>query len=99
MSSRGAARGGQQSAEAIFLGRQLRLQTWAQCATACPQGERALTSLETFLQKRLRLQVNREKSAVDRPWKRSFLGYTVTIEREARLKVAPQSAKRLKDGL
>ena len=62
-------------------------------------GERVLTSLENFLQKRLRLQVNREKSAVDRPWKRSFLGYTVTTECEARLKVAPKSAKRLKDGL
>ena len=37
-----------------------------------------LASLERFLAKRLRLRVNRDKSAVDRPWKRKFLGYTVT---------------------
>ena len=30
-------------------------------------GERVLTSVERFLRKRLRLTVNREKSAVDRP--------------------------------
>ena len=30
------------------------------------------------LQDRLRLKVNREKSAVDRPWNRKFLGYTFT---------------------
>lgn len=45
-------------------------------------GERVLDSLERFLQKRLRLQVNRDKSAVDRPWKRSFLGYTVTVHKK-----------------
>lgn len=62
-------------------------------------GERVLSSLEHFLAKRLRLQVNREKSAVDRPWKRSFLGYTVTTHRQSKLKVAPKSVKRLRDGL
>jgi RNA-directed DNA polymerase len=46
-------------------------------------GERVMTSLEGFLEKRLRLKVNREKSAVDRPWKRKFLGYTVHHEPEA----------------
>ena len=62
-------------------------------------GERVLDSLERFLQKRLRLQVNRDKSAVDRPWKRSFLGYTVTVHKKPRLKVAPKSVKRLREGL
>jgi retron-type reverse transcriptase len=41
-------------------------------------GERVMASLERFLEKRLRLKVNREKSAVARPWKRKFLGYSVT---------------------
>jgi len=59
-------------------------------------GERVMASLERFLRKRLRLQVNRSKSAVDRPWKRKFLGYTVTSERKARLRVSPESVKRLK---
>ena len=37
-------------------------------------GERVLESIESFLWKQLRLKVNRDKSAVDRPWKRKFLG-------------------------
>ena len=41
-------------------------------------GERVMASLTRFLAERLRLKVNRDKSAVDRPWKRKFLGYTVT---------------------
>jgi RNA-directed DNA polymerase len=59
-------------------------------------GERVLASLERFLAKRLRLRINRDKSAVARPWERSFLGYSVTVHREPKLRVAPQSVKRLK---
>jgi len=55
-----------------------------------------LASLERFLRKRLRLRINRDKSAVARPWQRQFLGYSVTIHRKPRLKVAPKSVKRLK---
>jgi RNA-directed DNA polymerase len=62
-------------------------------------GERVLTSLEGFLTKCLRLQVNREKSAVARPWQRKFLGYTVTMHRNPKLRVAPQSVTRLKTRL
>ena len=62
-------------------------------------GERVMTSLEAFLRKRLRLTVNRDKSAVARPWERKFLGYTVTRNRPVKLKVAPESAKRLKTKL
>ena len=56
-------------------------------------GERVMTLLESFLSKRLRLPINREKSAVARPRARKFLGYTVTTSRK--LKVAPQSLRRL----
>jgi group II intron reverse transcriptase/maturase len=59
-------------------------------------GERVLVSLERFLDERLRLRINRSKSAVDRPWKRSFLGYTVTWHRKPKLKPAPESVRRLK---
>lgn len=62
-------------------------------------GKRVKRSLETFLRKRLRLRINQEKSAVDRPWKRSFLGYSMTHDREPRLKVAPTSESRLRDSL
>ena len=62
-------------------------------------GQRVLTSIERFLKDRLRLTVNREKSAVDRPWNRKFLGYTVTTHFQPKLKVAPQAVKRLKTRL
>ena len=58
-----------------------------------------MESLEKFLWERLRLKVNRDKSAVARPWRRKFLGYSVTVHRTPRLKVAPESVKRLKEKL
>jgi len=57
---------------------------------------RVMTSLERFLWKRLRLRINGEKSLVDRPWKRQFLGYTVTHHLKPKLKVSPKAVKRLK---
>jgi len=62
-------------------------------------GERVMASLERFLRERLRLKVNRDKSAVARPWERKFLGYTVSWHKRPRLKVAPQSVKRLREKL
>ena len=59
-------------------------------------GERVMASLERFLAKRLRVKVNREKSAVDRPWKRKFLGYRTTTNKKPKLKPDPKSVKRLK---
>ena len=62
-------------------------------------GQRVLDSLEKFLNGRLRLQVNRHKSAVDRPWKRTFLGYSMTWHKCPRLRVSPSSVQRLRTGL
>lgn len=59
-------------------------------------GERVMESVARFLTKRLRLKVNRDKSAVDRPWNRKFLGYTMTPHFRTKLKVSPQSVKRAK---
>ena len=59
-------------------------------------GERVMKSLTRYLEDRLKLRVNVEKSAVDRPWNRKFLGYTMTWHKKPRIKVAPESVKRLK---
>jgi RNA-directed DNA polymerase len=62
-------------------------------------GKRVLDSITEWLEKKLKLKVNREKSGVDRPWKRKFLGYSMTSEREPRLKISPKSIERLKASL
>jgi RNA-directed DNA polymerase len=58
-------------------------------------GERLLTGMTTFLAKRLKLKVNDAKSACARPWTRKFLGYSLTVHRQARLRIARESLKRL----
>jgi RNA-directed DNA polymerase len=62
-------------------------------------GERVMASLERFLEQRLRLKVNREKSAVARPWERKFLGYGISAHEEPRLKVGEGSIARFKANL
>ena len=62
-------------------------------------GERVMKSITSFLEQRLRLKVNAEKSAVARPWERKFLGYSLTWHRQARLKVAASAVQRLKEKL
>jgi RNA-directed DNA polymerase len=59
-------------------------------------GERVMASLESFLSKRLRLKINREKSAVARPQERKFLGYSFSHRQTRELTVSPQSTQRLK---
>lgn len=60
-------------------------------------GEHLLADISQFLSKELKLQVNEQKSAVSRPWKRKFLGYSFTWHKQSRVKIAPQSVARLKD--
>lgn len=62
-------------------------------------GERVKAAVTEFLRETLRLKVNEQKSAVARPWKRRYLGYTVTMEKDARLRASERSIKRLKDKL
>lgn len=57
-------------------------------------GERVLQSVTAWLDQKLRLKVNQVKSAVDRPWKRKFLGFTFTTRRKRR--IAPQSKAKFK---
>jgi RNA-directed DNA polymerase len=62
-------------------------------------GERVLSSVTRFLERKLKLTVNRNKSAVARPWERKFLGYSMTHEMKPRLKIAPESMKRIRGKL
>lgn len=59
-------------------------------------GERIMASVTRFVSDTLRLTVNPLKSAVDRPAKRKFLGFTVS-RNGARLKVADKAIDKLKD--
>jgi len=59
-------------------------------------GQRVLDSVTRLVERRLRLKVNREKSAVDRPWNRTFLGYSVTMHHKTRLKIAAESVQRFR---
>ncbi len=62
-------------------------------------GERVLSSVRLFLEKKLKLRVNAEKSAVAHPWDRKFLGYSMTEHPYPKLRAAPQSVERLKQKL
>lgn len=62
-------------------------------------GERVMASISQYLSERLRLTVNPSKSSVERPWKRSFLSYSMTWHRKPRLTVARKAVDRLKANL
>src|SRR5262244_2735170 len=59
-------------------------------------GERVMESIERFLAKRLRLKVNKAKSAVAKPSVRKFLGLSFTGGREPWRRIAPQALARFK---
>jgi RNA-directed DNA polymerase len=59
-------------------------------------GERVMAGIEQFLAKRLRLKVNKAKSAVAKPSVRKFLGFSFTGGRKPRRRIAPQAIDRLK---
>lgn len=60
-------------------------------------GERVMRSISKFITEKLKLKVNEEKSAVDIPSKRKFLGYSFTNEGKPRLRIAPKSLKQFKE--
>ncbi|HJS99134.1 MAG TPA: group II intron reverse transcriptase/maturase [Terriglobales bacterium] len=60
-------------------------------------GERVMAAITEFLEKKLKLQVNADKSAVARPWQRKFLGYSMTWHKKPKLKIAEPSRKRFAD--
>jgi len=60
-------------------------------------GERVMASVTRFLADTLKLTVNAAKSAVAHPWKRKFLGYSLTWHKAPRLRIAPASYQRLEN--
>lgn len=63
-------------------------------------GERVMSSVTKFIEKRLKLKVNRDKSAVDYANRRKFLGFSFyRTKGEYRIRVDAKSIKRLKDKL
>ncbi|WP_228556924.1 group II intron reverse transcriptase/maturase [Myxococcus faecalis] len=60
-------------------------------------GQRVLQTLRE-LYARLRLRINEEKSAVDRPWNRKFLGYSFWVApgRQVKRRVAPKALEAMK---
>jgi group II intron reverse transcriptase/maturase len=62
-------------------------------------GERVMASVREFLTERLKLRVNEAKSALERPWKRKFLGFSFLAGKEAKIRLAPKSVERVKGKL
>ena len=59
---------------------------------------RVMESISRFIEKKLRLKVNREKSAIDLPWKSKYLGCCVTNSRKnPKIRIHWKSIKRLKE--
>lgn len=60
-------------------------------------GRRIMDSITTFIEGKLKLKVNEQKSAVDRPWKRKFLGFSFTFHKEnPKIRIHKESIKRFK---
>ena len=60
-------------------------------------GNRVMNSVTSFIEGKLKLKVNLNKSAVDRPWKRKFLGFSFTFQKEPKVRIAKESVKRMKN--
>jgi RNA-directed DNA polymerase len=59
-------------------------------------GQRVLEGVTAFLTRRLKLRVNREKSAVARPAARKFLGFSFTNGSTPKRRIAPKATARFK---
>ncbi len=55
-----------------------------------------MAGVTRWLEKKLKLRVNRGKSAVGRPWERKFLGFSFTNHQQPKRRIAPQSVVRFK---
>ena len=60
-------------------------------------GERVMAGLTAWLSAKLRLKINPQKSAVDRPWARKFLGFSFTRAGVPKRRIAPQAVDRFKE--
>jgi RNA-directed DNA polymerase len=58
-------------------------------------GKRVMEATVRYLSNKLKLKVNEQKSAVDNPWNRKFLGFTFT--KDKKIAIHESRVKRLKD--
>ena len=59
-------------------------------------GRRVMASVAEYLERKLKLCINEAKSAVDRPWRRAFLGFTFTGRRPNRRRTSEKALQRFK---
>jgi len=59
-------------------------------------GDRVMTNITRYLERRLHLKVNESKSAVARAATRPFLGFGFTVHRNPRRRLAPETVRRLR---
>ena len=63
-------------------------------------GQRVMESVVKYLEKKLKLKVNREKSGVARPKLRKFLGFRLfRYKAEVRIGLAPKTVSRIKEAI
>jgi RNA-directed DNA polymerase len=59
-------------------------------------GKRVMESIGGFIEKKLKLKINRSKSAVGRPQERKFLGFSFTYGDRPKRRIAPKAVERFK---
>ena len=61
--------------------------------------KRVMTSIGKFIEDKLKLKLNGEKSAVDRSWKRKFLGFSFIggLKTKPRIRIAKKSIEKFKE--
>lgn len=60
--------------------------------------ERVMEGITAFIENKLKLKVNRAKSAIDRPWKRKFLGFSFYPKQGGMgIRVHPKSVKSVRE--
>jgi len=60
-------------------------------------GKRVMESVRRFVEKRLKLKVNRKKGGVDKPHKRKILGFSFYGVKRPHIRFAPKTLQRFKD--
>ena len=59
-------------------------------------GRRVMEGITDFITRKLKLKVNQDKSAVDRPHKRKFLGFSFTAGKILKRRISPQALQRFR---
>src|SRR5690625_516756 len=59
-------------------------------------GRRVMKSITSFIEEKIKLKVNRYKSKVDSPWRRTFLGFSFTWDIEPKVRIPKESISRMK---